>query len=65
MKYIAISAFGCTLVAAAAYVTPHLIQARQVKNIIANNDRIAETLGTSTSGQEEGPTPPGLFGSYL
>ena len=64
MKYVAISMFGCTLVAAAAYVTPHLLQARQVQAIIANNDRIAETLETGTSGEMGSPNT-GLFGQYM
>ena len=66
MKPIALSLFGSTVVAAAAYLVPHLLAMQLNRRIIAENDKVREFLSeTSSSGQVSADPNSGLFGSYL
>ena len=66
MKPIGLSLFGSTVVAAAAYLVPHLLAMQLNRRIIAENDKVREFLSeTSSSGQVSADPNSGLFGSYL
>ena len=67
MRPLAISIFGSTVVAAAAYVVPHLLAMQLNRRIIAENDKVREFLTeTSASGVvAKGDPNSSLFGSYL